>query len=58
MLTKTQVHSALETLPEKFPIEQLIDKLLFIENVEKGLQQSRGGHVYTKEQALEKLTTN
>ncbi|MBV4356703.1 hypothetical protein [Pinibacter aurantiacus] len=56
MLTKAQVFSTVEQLPEEFSIDQLIDKLLFIEKVEKGLQQSQNGEVNTKEQAKEKLS--
>ncbi len=56
MLTKTQVYSTVDKLPEIFSIDQLIDKLLFIEKVETGLKQSEMGLVNTKEQAKEKLS--
>jgi len=55
MLTKTQVHNTVDKLPESFSIDQLIDRLLFIEKVETGLKQSEMGLVNTKEQTKQKL---
>jgi len=43
MLTRTQVFDTLEKMPEQFSIDQLFDKLLFINKVEIGLAQSEIG---------------
>ena len=51
MLTRTQVFETPEKMPEQFSIDQLFDKLLFINKVEIGLAQSENGQVSTKEQA-------
>jgi hypothetical protein len=56
MLTKAQVFNSIESLPEQFSIDQLIDKLMFIDKVEFGLKQSESGKVNTKEQAKQKLS--
>jgi len=56
MLTRTQVFGTLEKMPEQFSIDQLFDKLLFINKVEIGLAQSENGQVNTKEQAKQKLS--
>ena len=56
MLTRTQVVDTLEKMPEQFSIDQLFDKLLFINKVEIGLDQSENGQVNTKEQAKRKLS--
>jgi len=56
MLTRTQVFDTLEKMPEQFSIDQLFDKLLFINKVEIGLAQSENGQVNTKEQAKQKLS--
>ena len=56
MLTKTQVFDTLWQMPEKFSIDQLFDKLDFINKVEIGLSQSSKGQINTKEQAKEKLS--
>jgi len=56
MLTRTQVVDTLEKMPEQFSIDQLFDKLLFINKVEIGLAQSENGQVNTKEQSKQKLS--
>ena len=56
MLTRTQVFDTLEKMPEQFSIDLLFDKLLFINKVEIGLDQSENGQVNTKEQAKQKLS--
>ncbi len=56
MLSRAQVFNTIEKLPEQFSIDQLIDKLLFIDKVETGLKQSASGEVNTKEQAKQKLS--
>jgi hypothetical protein len=56
MLTKIQVIDTLKQLPENFSIDQLFDKLNFVNKVEIGLAQSSNGQVNTKEQAKEKLS--
>jgi len=56
MLTRTQVFDTLKLMPDHFSIDQLFDKLIFINKVETGLSQSTNGQVNTKEQAKEKLS--
>ena len=56
MLTRMQVFNTVEKLPEQFSIDQLIDKLIFIDKVETGLKQSESGNVNTREQAKQKLS--
>jgi len=56
MLTRTQVFDTLERMPEQFPLDDLFDKLLFINKVEIGLTQSANGQVNSKEEAKQKLT--
>ena len=56
MLTRTQVFDTLEKMPEQFSIDQLFDKLLFINKVEIGLAQSENRQVNSKEQAKQKLS--
>ena len=51
-----QVIDTFKQMPENFSIDQLFDKLNFINKVEIGLAQSANGQVNTKEQAKEKLS--
>ena len=47
--------NSLEKLPENLTIDQVVDHLIFIEKVQKGLDDSEKGRVYTNEQAKKKL---
>ncbi len=55
MITKTQIINSLDKLPENLTVEQVIDHLIFIEKVQKGLDDSVNGRVNTKEEARQKL---
>ncbi len=55
MITKEKVIDSLKNMPDRFSIDELIDRLLFIEKVEKGLAQSEKGEVFNQEQAREML---
>jgi hypothetical protein len=55
MLTKNQVLANLQTLPEEFSLDELIDRLIFIQKIENGVKQSEEDEVKTTEEAKEKL---
>ncbi len=55
MITKEKVIDSLKNMPDSFSIDELIDKLVFIEKVEKGLEQSEKGEVFSTEQAKDML---
>ena len=43
MVTKTKLKEQIENFPDEFTIEELIDRLIFIEKIELGNQQSKSG---------------
>ena len=45
MLTRDKVINSIKDLPDSFTIDELIDRLIFIEKVEQGLRQSEEGKV-------------
>ena len=49
MLSKNTVKKTIEKLPDLFSIDELIEKLIFIEKVEEGLDQSIEGNVISNE---------
>lgn len=55
MLTKEQVTDALRDLPGQFTLDELVDRLIFIQKVEEGLKQSERGEVYSTEQARTRM---
>jgi hypothetical protein len=41
MLTKEQVINSLKEMPDKFSIDDLMDKLILLQKIEIGLEQSK-----------------
>ena len=56
MFTKTQLIDSMSHLPEKLTIDQVIDHIIFVEKVQKGLADSENGRVNSKEEAKQKLS--
>jgi hypothetical protein len=56
MITKTQLISTLDKLPENLTIDQVIDHIIFVEKVQKGISDSENGRINTKDQARQKLS--
>jgi hypothetical protein len=48
-LTKTKLSNSIKTLPDSFSIDELIDRLIFMEKVEEGLRDSEDGKVSSNE---------
>lgn len=49
MLTREKVSKTIKNLPGSFTIDELIDRLIFMEKVEEGYQQSEAGKVVSNE---------
>ena len=50
MITKTRLKEQIEQFPERFSIDELIDRLILIEKVERGIMQSDNGEVFSEEE--------
>ena len=48
MLTKKKLKKQIEDFPEEFTIDELIDRLILIEKVELGNEQSENGEVISE----------
>jgi Zn-dependent alcohol dehydrogenase len=48
MLTKTKLKEELEKFPEKFTLDELIEKLILLEKIEKGERQSENGELISE----------
>jgi len=55
MLTKNSVLKTINKLPDNIDLDELIDKLIFIDKVEKGLDQSLQKQVVSETLAKKKL---
>lgn len=48
MLTKTKLPKEVEKFPDEFSIDELVERLIFIEKVEIGNKQSENGDVVSE----------
>lgn len=55
MLTKDKVIKTLSNFPDSFTLDEIVDKLIFMDKVERGLDQSMNNKVYTHEEAKKRL---
>lgn len=56
MLDKAKVLGTVNQLPDKFTIDELLDRLIFMNKVEQGLQDIKEGKVYSNEEARQRLS--
>jgi predicted transcriptional regulator len=54
-MKKEIVIESISKLPDEFSIEEIIERLIIIEKIEKGQQQIKEGKVNTEEEAKAKL---
>ena len=54
-MTKSKIIETLNTLPDEISIDDLLDKLVFINKVENGLKQSERGESISTEEAKNRL---
>jgi hypothetical protein len=50
-MTKDKVLEAVNELPQEFDLDELIERLIFIEKVEKGMQQLDKGETKSHDEA-------
>ena len=55
MITKAQLITSLDRLPDNLTIDQLIEHIIFVEKVQKGMDDSLKGRVNSKDEARQKL---
>ncbi len=54
-MKKYKVIETLDYLPDEFDVEELVEKLLFVEEVEKGIQDAEEGKVMSLVEARQKM---
>ena len=55
MLTKEKIIEAINDMPNKFSVDDLLDRIMLLQKVETGLEQSANGNVVTTEEAKLRL---
>ena len=51
MLTKEKIKKTIDTLPDNFTIEDVIEELIILDKIEQGLNDVKDGNVYTTDEA-------
>jgi len=54
-MKKAKVLETLESLPDEFSAEKLIEKLIFIEKVEEGIKQANEGKTISMDEARKRI---
>jgi len=54
-MRKTAVLESISKLPDEFSIDEIIDRLIIVEKIDKGRQQVKEGKINTEVQAKAKL---
>ena len=55
MLTKTIVAAAINDLPEKFTLDEIMQRIYLLHKIEKARQKSKEGKTYSTTEAKKKL---
>ncbi len=55
MIAKSQIIYTLERMPEQVTIDQVVDQLVFLDKVQKGILDSDSNNIFAKEEAKQKL---
>ena len=55
MLTKSNVLKTLTKFPEHFSIDELVDKMILLDKIEKGMQQANNNQVISDEELDKKI---
>jgi hypothetical protein len=56
VLSKTKVIKTVKELPDNFSLEELMDKIIFLNKIETGREQSKEGKVFSTSQAKKRLS--
>lgn len=54
-MKKAKVLEAVNNLPDEFSLEEIIERLIILEKMEKGMQQVREGKVVTTAEAKKRM---
>ena len=57
MVTKEKLIEAIKKLPEGFTIEQVIEELVLLDKIEKGVEDIDQGKIYSSKEAEKRLLT-
>jgi hypothetical protein len=50
MITKAKLKEQIESFPEKFSLDELIERLILAEKIEKGMEKSNNNEVLSEDE--------
>jgi predicted transcriptional regulator len=50
MLTKSNVIKTINKLPDNFSIDELVDKMILLDKIEKGINEANNGKVISEDE--------
>lgn len=57
MLTKTKLKEHLESLPEEFSIDELVERLILLEKIDRGNKQSENNDILSESDLDKEMDT-
>lgn len=57
MLTKEIIINGINKLPESFTIDDVLEQIIFVSKIGKGIEQSENGQVISDDELDERITT-
>ena len=55
MLTKEKIIEAIKDMPNKFSVDDLLDRIMLLQKIEIGIEQSEAGKVISTDEAKQRL---
>jgi len=55
MITKTKLKEQIESFPEQFSIDELIERLILVEKIENGIKQSENDEILDESEFNEEV---
>jgi hypothetical protein len=55
MLTKEKIIEAIKDMPNKFSVDDLLDRIMLLQKIEIGLEQSEAGKAVSTNEAKKRL---
>ena len=55
MLTKEKVKKTIDGLPDSFTVDQVVEELVVLDKIEKGLKEVEEGKIYSTQQVKDQL---
>jgi predicted transcriptional regulator len=55
MLTKEKLKKTIDSMPDNITVDEVIDRIILLDKIEKGLDDVKKGKIYTTSEVKERL---